>query len=729
LQLLSIYVCFAVCCLTKPQVDLYSHLYASIYDQANKRGRGYSTESENTVSDAEDSTESQDIAMNAFERVQDVCDRIGAVPAHPDWLDVETLPLEGLSFERIVELAQEAHGCLLKSLLCAMRQCKLRQQHALKVTCTEVEGVEDVELSTSLAADLCWIQEFRYSGPCPAADSSSMDVSEDGELHIDAVLGKLCRVNPAVLRALMDATGDRYEDFQTKQWCRCACLRVQGKVRDLFYNGALGNDALSAPELRATDEWEILLARGLTSASIRISQSDKLAFSSSAYDGVVQAARWMAVMWSVVECLTPVTSLLRFGVNQKGRTIHPLRSQETSVDVYDEKDDGLRERLIAGTIVSEPIKSLVVDTLTVLALFPSSNSMLNSAAMHLVPDIEAFDALRTAQVLRLAVSSLCKIQLIHARSGTVAEFAPVAVERLVSFIEEYSDKDANELPSSLVRHTLLLAALDVADLTKIETIAGPDTDMTRFRSIVNTFKLESRSDEQQSEHLIRGLTSYIWHDHALATKESRAFIIHTLCSLLGNTYNEGRLSTPSSLQHNIFHFFAHTLNSTTDDKLISLVKDDICKIPDEEDSPEIRIELCSLLTLVLVNVDVSRKFMKSELIVKLLLDNIDRWKDATWFQKLPILNLLFVHAVVAKMLDGVGTQLIAMFQRADEARSGHSCGTENFSHLCNFLACLQSSMSTKQEKSTEQENELLQSIPSVCTYTKFSDFHEQHWCT
>ena len=86
LEEIAAYISFAISSFTKPAADFFSSTMLSVTERIQNRDRGYSTDSETMHSEC-NSVDSQDALVDTLERLQDVCESFGAVPAHPDWLD------------------------------------------------------------------------------------------------------------------------------------------------------------------------------------------------------------------------------------------------------------------------------------------------------------------------------------------------------------------------------------------------------------------------------------------------------------------------------------------------------------------------------------------------------------------------------------------------------------------------------------------------------------------
>ena len=98
LEEIAVYISFAISCFTKPASDFFSSTMLSMTARTQSRARGYSTDSDVMHSDG-NSVDTQDVLVDTLERLQDVCESFGAVPAHPDWLDTNCQLWEGISAE------------------------------------------------------------------------------------------------------------------------------------------------------------------------------------------------------------------------------------------------------------------------------------------------------------------------------------------------------------------------------------------------------------------------------------------------------------------------------------------------------------------------------------------------------------------------------------------------------------------------------------------------------
>jgi len=86
LEAVTVYLSFAVASHTQPDSDFFTHIRTKMNIEAQKRPRGYSSDSEYPSDDA-NSMDSRDGTLEAADRLENACAVFGAVPAYPDWLD------------------------------------------------------------------------------------------------------------------------------------------------------------------------------------------------------------------------------------------------------------------------------------------------------------------------------------------------------------------------------------------------------------------------------------------------------------------------------------------------------------------------------------------------------------------------------------------------------------------------------------------------------------------
>lgn len=697
LHVLSTYVCFAASSCTRPKVDFFSSLSSVSHGNALKRKRGDSTESEATVSDGDASEAETDAALDSLKRIEEVCAKIGASPAYPDWLDVECSLLDRVNLDMALDIAQKAQKCLLSLAVVSICQIKARQHLAFTK-----QSLVSAPIASSIV-ELCWVDHFWDTALCD-------------------LLSRHLKVEPENLRFVTESLTTDICNRQALQWFKSSAQRVQGNVSELFRSSHFDNIDVSVPVLRATGEWEMLMARGLTSACLGLDSVSSA--STNASQPFLEALRWLSVMRGAIDCFVPVVALIHFGLRQGGRHVHPLRSFETGIDDV-VRYEYLQRSFFDDDKASASLKESLQETLALLSIAPSTSS-LGASAAHLCSNKDTFPRLRRFASIKGALNILVELhELSMTEDHNKEELFRMIVDGLALIVEKA--KNTEESSAYQSPSDFLLSALSASALSHTKTILNVEFDTAFVARILQRTSFTPRGYERSSveDEKIRGLsclTSFIWTDCKLASHASRLFFVGILYEVINTLPEEG--------EGGLMLTFFGLIGDCDDDALRRLMVEDICfgaeSGDDIEASRKLQECLCSLFSVVLrKGSDVSR-FKKSGVIVKSLLESIQMWREEPWFVRVRILNLLLLHSTVVSELHWVGQTLLSFYK---ETERPPSVDVENLCHLFNFVSWLRSSLAEKETNTRNGGlNNLRALLPPVCTYVAFSDFHEQHWC-
>lgn len=697
-QVLTTYLCFAISSLTTTQNDIFSSTYADIFEDANKRGRAYSTESDNSYSEAYSSV-SQDFAFSTFERLQSVCKKIGSVPAHPDWLDRNCRLLDGTSYDTCLQHSLESLSCLTGLLACSLRRSKDNQRSAFRTT----DNRQESDLA-ALAVELCWLRIL----------CGSQSIDEDSVTCFVEHVSNICTVDFTVLHSIYEKMRSR--DEQLSCWCKKSAQRVQGRLHDMLRSGMIETDAFGAPILRASDEWEILLSKGLNPITSGVgSNQDK----NSMNGWLIQADLWLSVLRNTLECLKPVSALLRFSLTRKGREPHPLGKFSTVVDDINVVTHAfMYEKYPSGIQLPSATKAAIVDTLSVMMTVPCDNSMLSAISCQLA-DLSTFVALKGVATCRWTLEIIEKLHGICLSSREKR----LSIHFVTDMLGDIIDAMENPLGD---KFALTCAAVGVIDMKKIQSIAWLDVDENQFftmrQKCTDARSLQILSRKEVNERLVVGISKFLWPDCPIATHRSRVCFLHALSNLAKNENN-----SRSDSGSNLIHTISKQIGQATDEQFLSMIENHLLRdcqvhICDEEKDSARRTQVltCYILTIIMIDGACCNKL---PLLVKKLMKKDASWWELPRSQRLPLLNVLLLYSTVIEKLDVVGSHLASRIQPGKESGLESSAPFDDFACLCTFANSIQSRL----QQLDNDDNESHEMLPASCSYARFSDFCEQHW--
>lgn len=326
--------------------------------------------------DQDTDDEEEDAKMDALARLHDACATLGAAPVHPDWLDLTSRLRNcidpSLAVRRaekaltllvtVGRLAHEKHQCLFAQILLRSSACKNTTDYrnaALAGNVLSALPVSDGEYYTANEASQCEDIEGKIH---PSNDSISpysiCDLS--GFPTMEEVKSKLSILLPNIYEGLNSKPGKARISNLTSEvksvWSsECSSHVIWGNFHKKSYlDGSMGEDEqdLSVPlytgdigcldtslaEMRAAEEWELMLGRSLISGMYGDKDLDELE---------AEKEQWANILWSICDALVSSCALLRLGWNNgNGRSSkHPLCSKVV---------DGLsRQRLHLGLDITK----------------------------------------------------------------------------------------------------------------------------------------------------------------------------------------------------------------------------------------------------------------------------------------------------------------------------------------------------------------------------------------
>lgn len=730
LEACAVYVSFTISSYTKPSCDFFSSTMLSMTSRARNRARGYSTDSEAMHSEG-GSVDSQDALVDTIERLQDVCEFLGAAPAHPDWLEKSCRLFEGASFSEAAEAAYEAQVCLTTLISVGLAQSQLSQRRAF--ISLHREGSVG-----ALASKLCWLHHYDID------DSSFGESPYVNEREYKSDIGEVCDLDHDLLDVILsEAAGSgRHEAKGT--WCPHSAQRVLGRFQDIFRTELVSE--VESPELRACGEWEVLLAGTLTSACVHVESKKRNAkFDDDVYRFVERSERWSGVCWGALDSLVPTTALLRFGLISEGRVAHPLSSVETTTEDFESKKGALVEEISHDVAASKPIKDAVILTLATIARFPPSPTC-EAIATHLMINAASFAALQGMEASTKALQALAELQNAFGskseRSNVSASFL---VERAAAVLEAYGrdlrDGDSNE-PKKLSRLYSCLSHRHALPSLRFNTFLSQDVDPSSALSRANAFvNSDSTPDvwdwEGAKQRFVCCLLSYIWNDNLQSRVKTRRFFARAMSSLVAIEFEES--VDQSSAEFDLLSPIIFTFNEIPEETIAGLIRKDICgaspriDMRDELSATDVssgfQESLCTLFAFLLASRVGCVPFAKTDLVISILENAYDTWKQLDSRHREFIIHLTLLYASRSGKLFLIGTKLFDDLRLKHKSKLDDSKAFENIKFFADFLEelriVLSKRASTFGNLSTKETN--LPRLPPSCSYAIQKDFHGQHW--
>lgn len=734
LEACAVYLSFAVSSYTKSSRDFFSSTLLSMTSRTRNRARGYSTDSDAMLSKG-GSVGSHDEA-DTLERLQDVCECLGAVPAYPDWLDNSCRLLESVSNAEAAEAAHEALVCLTKLISFGLVQNQLLTRRAF----TNLNESKDDAGIAALATRLCWLNHYE-------TDESIMGESlYVNKREYKSDIGELCKVDPSFLDILLSEAAGAGRHGAKAAWCPHSAQRMPGRFQDLFRAQLVSE--VESPELRASEEWEILLAETLTSACVNVESGKRNAeVCDHVYSLVARAERWVGVFWRALDSLVPTAALLRFGLTSSGRASHPLSFAETTTDNFESNKRAVVEEMPRDITASTAIKDSVVLTLATIARLPPGPTC-DAVAAHLMVDAASFATLQGMMASANVLRALAILQdILDAENGTTAVI-PFFVARAAAILEKYGSDDQGDdstNPRNLSRLYACLRGKGASPRLRFSTFLSQDVDPASALSNAIIFdNSDSAPDDWcwdgPKDRLVLCLLSFIWHDCLKTHVKTRGFFARAISSLVAMEFYSGadHTSTVFELLSPIIEVF----NDVSEDVIVNLILDDICGIPLSTDlaltqtslvhPPGIQESLCILLAFLLASRGGCAEFKRDALVVSTLRTSFDLWNQRDARRRGSVINLTLLYATRSGNLHGIAGKLFEDLTLKQKSNLDDSTAFENVKLFADFLEELRIVLSKRSSSSGgSQPNTgsmaIALRLPASCSYAIERDFHEQHW--
>jgi hypothetical protein len=740
LEALSAYISFAIASHSKPENDFFSLTLSKMEDGRSvpKRDRGYSSESEHVTSNA-GSADSQDVLFDAVERLQEVCSTFGAVPAFPDWLDVDCRLRDDINAEEARDAALDAQKSLTKLVSIASVQTQMSKRRAL--VCASLSP-SDADRRAILAARLCKLPKY------DTQKSSFGEGPYRNERELSLDIGSACGIEAAPISSILSSCAAKSRHSAKGWWCPNSAQRVLGHFQSLFRNQLLGE--LDTPELRAAGEWEVLLGGTLTSACVRIPSKDRQSSMDEAYNHIEQSERWQGVATMAASSLMPAAALLRFGYCGLGRKTHPLSSTDTSVETFEFQSCTMSTDLVRERIAPDPMKNSVTETLAVMARF-AVDLYSKPIAAHLMVDASSFSTLHGMEAIRFALVTLAELKnLVDLTKADVQEATPFLFERLAAIIDRFGtsgSKDAR-FPGQMTR---LLSSFGAARVLSIDTLTERNLDpLEAFVKIDSNSGTDVNFAEEwtwgsMNESYVSELVSFLWHDCTSANRQTRSFFARALVSIVSLERTLG-VGSPPKRSLLVLPAIASAFNEASEERVKAIVLTEVCSfrsvsLTDTESSDTMSQSLCLLFAVLLTTGESWNT--KSKLILSTLEDTFDKWKRLSLGQRGSILNLLFLHGCRYNTLPEIGSSLLAdLTNKKKSSVADSSTKLENVSAYTDFLRELRLPLERASEGQLSKPESsrldvssprkpysklLPHPLPTSCSFTKKGGFNEQHW--
>jgi len=712
------YISFAVASYTKPRSDFFSSTMLFMTERAvRNRDRGYSTDSE-MHSDGGGSEESNDALVETMERFQDVCDSVGAAPAHPDWLDKECRLWEGVTAGEAAEAALEAQACLTKLLSIGMARSLLSDQRALQKTSSP--GQADLAV---LASQLWWLRQFAPDG----------DIYGKGDRKYNADIGEICEIDPDVVEIAWSASYVGSRQVAKECWQAHSAQRVLGRYQDIFRNRLVGE--VESAELRASGEWEVLLAGALTSACTHVLKDHDSGVNEDVIDAITRSERWFGVCGSVIDALVPTVALLRFGLCSGGRTAHPLSSAATEVFSFESNKASVVEELPTEIIASKSVGDMVNMTLATVARYPP-NQTCDAVATHLMVDATSFEFLRGMEASAIALQALADVQDVLDARKVVCPAAPFVIERIGEILKKCGSVHDNQQRTPVC---LLACLRQKGGLPRVSlnTLVSRDVDPTSVLSQAHSSEdpdpLTSGSWKWEGarDRFVQCLLSPFWRENVHASVRSLRSFAESVCSML--VMESSSSPMPSSTLLDLLSPIIDAFNQISDDKLTEIIRNYVCNNPGDEkddDNRSVQESLSTIFAFLLVSRNGRSSFGRFGLVFSILEDSYAKWK--TLQSRARVMEMTLLFACRSNKLFQFGTTLFEDLNAQQKSESDEFEAIENIKLFTDFLVEVKTVLSKKALQSSASSPppstaSVPPLLPEKCSFAINDDFHDQHW--
>ena len=609
------YISFLIAMHTKPEKTVNSYFGDDKLQKTGRRkGSGMSDSIEDAGSSDEsdyDDDEEDEAKMVVLSKLNEACQAIGAAPVHPDWLDHSVRIRPGISPSEAAEAAKTA----LASLSKLANAARIHQEKALRRSLA-LSSTNKRPASTDAQNDAALALRIQRA----VQDDDSSRSSEIAE-----TLG----IDSALLSSLNDLSCSSSNDATVREtWCTNSAQQIRGGFQECA--ATLEGWSTTSAELRATNEWEMLLGDSLVTActNIAASQPDELANwrgdSEALGAALDDAERWQNIVHSCAEAMVPCAALLRQGLNcGRGRSPHPLSVRDQASKLKSREPNVLRPSspLPDSNIVSfvsvpqDGIKSALATSIAVLSDVVCESGTTHAltkkachvALCHLLGDSSQQKKVEDLATIRINLSALYAFdRALSSIGGADDERVPIRPDEIVIGI--VNALDCEESVSQL------LSALGIDNAVKIDMLSERQVNPTELlRDAQKQLKAlspassSSEADDsllpwtwgEKQEKPINLLMEFLFKRTHNLTRATRSSIARLLGNLLVAEADH-LLSTASAGGNKaiILPIIAKAWNQLDKKEVERVVRDDICSTQNEEDSGSISLSknVCALLT-------------------------------------------------------------------------------------------------------------------------------------
>ena len=714
LEACTVYMAFAISSFTRPNSDFFTSTHCSMQNLSQSRPRGYSTDSDAIQDSDGGSDDSHDLMFATVGRIHDVYDCIGAVPAHPDWLDDECHLLESVSTREVAEISLKALTCLTEVL----RSALINAQQSIRCLFCNLQNKNECKSgeSVKLAGTLCLLNFL-------SMDHFDHDVVSQAGSLIGMVSGLDSSCLQSIL-SLRDRKG-RASSTETK-WCPHSSHRIQGSVHASFRSEVVRE--LSVEELKLCGEWEIIFASRLASASIKASPNAEY---------MAVSEHWLVLCETVLTSLAPTAALLRFSLYSSGKHPHPLSFiDNTTSDFSMEKCCGLSLGNSNLDITTCTLyHDAIISTLVVLSYF-SWHRVSFTIASQLVLDPTAFYTLQGFVRYAYAIQAMDRLQGAMLETKEVLSAVPVLVEQAILTLKQWGfstqvigddvlGKSFGCLVSCLLgydyKNDFQFKSSLSKDFNPIDALSG-NTLGSFLEWDWSVLHLNS----------IRCLTKLTFDDTLELSLEARSTVAFVMARVVTTYIDNERPEIFIEIQN----VFVDTLNNIQVNSLEKIVREYVCSYPplyhasDENENFGIRESYCSLLAFALLQSNAARNaLLWARCIYDILIKSFEEKQSFADC----VLDVTLLYATYFSKLD-----LVAAIAFNDKylIRYGETMDIEMLKIIYKFVnffgtfpAVAQARMQTESELHfPRKENmSISNNLPSCCSYVTDKDFHGQHW--
>jgi hypothetical protein len=678
LEVVSCYLSFAVSSCTKPHNQFLSTIQAEV--SGGKRARGYSSGSDNLDFDVE-SGDSRG-GLEALERLRNGCLAFGAAPVHPDWLDDECRFRDEFSESDIVKIAIQAQSTLRKIVVLAQSQLEVSLRTVFSRT-----GESSDNVRSDLAFKLCSLHRFLENQP---KDSSFSFQEESVKFEI----GSASNLSNEVIGFLL-MHGLRNSRVRTKKWYPSMVQRVPGKVHKYFRHKVKVD--VSTPELRVAGEWEVLAGLALTAFSTPLCplQDQAHGIEKPVFREIALYEKWHEVGVAALSSLAPVVSLLRMGLQHSGRPTHPFAKTKATFEDLDVHTLCPKSWTLSHSMLDEPQKNSILDTLGVLARLPV-NSTWEAVSCQLVLDGPKFRTIQQFEVVRLALAAMSA--LASAANGNAID-RPDIVRKLM-----------DRVVNILIQHV----GHDRAGFF-FESIGVKEVD---YRTIVGkTSTISKRIDETRSmcclsKELVDGMFLFFLNETEAVSQEARLSILCLMSSIAQHSLSNDCSTKSKALE--VVGLFREAFYAVPESRILSLVTSDICN-HSIEGSDTLQSAVSCILAFCLIELEKPGAYAP---IIESLKDFVDDSMNKDYrFVSRPLLLLLLCSVQWDCLHDVVGTLL----------ESNASQSRQVIKIVATFLESLNNDRSTVGSSRVKSDANDVTGKPVICSFVAKAGFHDQHW--